>query len=180
MKNDINFSGFIEEQCRFFKDSLGSLSPEQFFNPSIVLPTELPEDSESYAAICGVMARRENFTEKMDRLLLEGFSTTNVKSILSPSKRKEEANFLLLGKIYFKSSPKMMGEIDFIRKYISKTLVKEFLLCSYRISYKNKHHKMVEQTADWETGVRLIANSINDFEKNPGVFLHNRILKWQK
>jgi hypothetical protein len=178
MKNDDNFLDFIEKQCLFFRSVLGQLSPEQFFNPSVVPPTEVPEDSESYSIMNGVMARKENFSEKIDRLLFEGFSETNVNSILAPSK-KEEADFLLMGKIYFKSSSQMMGEIDFLRKYVQNVLVKEFLFCSYRINYRGKH-KMVEQTADWETGIKLIANSINDFEKSPDSFVKDRILKWQK
>ena len=171
------FEDYLNKKCQFFKERLGHLNCEQFFNASVVnVAPGVFKDSDSYKLIEGVLAKKERFEDKIDRLLLQGLSALG--SILSPGK-KEDCSYFLVGKIYFSSSPKMIGEIDFMQKFVGKTKVKEFSVCSYRITHGG-NHKMVEISTDWDGGITLVCLSILDFERNPDLFVKERILNWQE
>jgi len=175
-----NFAEFLEKTCQFFREKLKHLSTEQFFIPSVVDPSfGVCKNSKIYSNINGILAKRENWREKVDRLIVEGFSEIDVQGILSPSK-EEEADYFLFGRIYFKASKNLAGQIDFLRKYVQEVQVKEFLICTHRINFEDEQYKLLEMTATWEDGINLIALSMKDFERNPEVFIRDRITKWKK
>lgn len=169
----------IKQASVLLQAKLGHLGSNQFFNPAHISPEVITPNSDAHRSIGGVLARREDLRERLDRYSKEEFPADQIENIFYASK-KEEAEYFLIGKIYFKATPRLMGEIDFLRKYVGDVATMEFLLCSYRLNCNGHQYKLIEQARDWEQGLKLVILSVIDFERSPYDFIKERITKWRK
>lgn len=178
MNEQKDFALVIAESCLFLKERLKKFKPESNFYSSIVEVTADKEINSNNKIIRGVVAVREDLTAKLGRLKDCGCPPSSIENIF-PSRTSTGVFYFLIGKIYFTASQTMLGEIDFLQKYLGNALNEEFLTCSYQIKDGDASHFLLEKTTDWENGIRIIGRSISEYETNPQVFIKERILRWK-
>ena len=173
IEETFDFPHVIETVCNFLQAKVGKFSEESYFHKSVVLEGIGKTILQNQLIIGGVMATKKKFLEKLDQFILTG---DDVQNILIPAK-EEEAEYYVLGKISFKTSSNLSGDIDFLRKYVGKVVMKEFLETNYRLSYGDEKYKLKEIACSWQTGIRLVALSVYEYETDPATFIKERIKK---
>jgi len=167
---------FFEESVAYLQKMLANLAEPISFK-LLVIKKESSE--KAHVEMGGIFAQRFNETEwqkKIDNIILIGASGVDIAAALAPANKGTEPERLLIAKISFRQE-NLMGEMDFVREYSGKALMKEFIMTQYNMRHGDKPHKLIEISATWEGGIRLAGNSIADFNREPDFFINDRILK---
>jgi len=167
---------FFEDSITYLQNMLANLAKPISFK-LLVIKEESSE--KTHVEMGGIFAQRFNETEwqkKIDNIILIGASGTDIAAALAPANKGTEPERLIVAKISFRQD-NLMGEMDFVCEYSGQALMKEFIMTQYNLRHGDKPHKLIEISATWESGIRLVGNSIADFNREPEFFINDRILK---
>lgn len=173
---ETNVLDFVVESVHLIHDKL---NPLEGFNFSLsIVDDNLNPDMSRHVRLNGnIYARRFKKSEwrtKIDSLITLGFSSMDVLSILSPENKGTETDYYLVASIIFRLGTTMSGQIDFIREYNGRVLIKEFSICYYRANADIVQKSIEEIAVDWKSGISLFCMSVLDCNRNPKKFLKTR------
>ncbi|PIT95000.1 hypothetical protein COT98_01435 [Candidatus Falkowbacteria bacterium CG10_big_fil_rev_8_21_14_0_10_39_9] len=172
-------SEFLENSVNFLNSKLNHLGDQANFSLSIINEKENP-DKNYHVKVGNLYFRKfgkRYWAKKLDDIVSLGASGTDIIAVLTPTNTGTEYDRLLIAKIIFRVNAKLRGEMDFIREYCGDIVMKEFIIAQNNIDFMGKKHRLCEITSDWDNGIKLIGMSIIDFDKNPDLFIKDRILR---
>ena len=162
----------IQEMCGFLASQVGHFSGESSFTYSIISAEEF--NDQNFKVIEDILAKKWNPKMEAEKLLNEGFLKENLSKTLTTKTRKD-SEYFLVSTITFSSSPKMSGEINLLCKFVRGSLKKHLLITNFCLDYVGDNYLICEESRSWRNGMKIIANIIKEYEKDPMKFLQNRI-----
>ncbi|MBP9821409.1 MAG: hypothetical protein KBC98_00780 [Candidatus Pacebacteria bacterium] len=123
-----------------------------------------------------LLAYKESWRNKVEMIgdmIARGGSTIDVASILAPKNTGIPSDYFKAVTVTF-MTPNLTGQIELLKERRSNVFVKDFTIATFHLSFASGKKSLCEIGASWEAGLRLCAQTIKDFQRNPKIVEEER------
>lgn len=116
-----------------------------------------------------LLAYKEAWRNKLDlieQMVRSGGSTIDVAAILTPRNTGTPSEYFKAVTVTFRAS-NLTGQIELLKEKTGDVFVKDFSIATFHFSFASGKKQLCEIAASWEAGLRLCAQTIKDFQRNP-------------